>query len=233
MSDPFPLNQRFVDAINERMAEQVAGLGDDPASRMIATLIREERAWVDVPRLQHLHQLAESYQGQPGAFVECGVARGACLVMMAAGAGDRTVWGFDSFEGLPEQTDADRGDGAAWVGWVCSGESGEAAVVETFGLVGVPMANVRLVKGWFSDTVPATAAEVGPIAVLRVDADWYEGTRYVLAELHDQVQSGGTVLVDDYGSFAGCRQAVVEFMAAHPELELQVGDTGEAYWRKP
>jgi O-methyltransferase len=232
MPDPGAIEQ-FHEALFDHIAMEADSLPEDPASQLIATLLRERRAFVDVTRMRHLVERATSYTGRSGAFVECGVAKGASLAVLAAYAGERTVWGFDSFEGLPEQTEGDGGDGAMFVGYSCSGERGEAAVADTFAMVGVPMDHVRLVRGWFSDTLPVTRASIGPIAILRIDADWYEGTRYVLDQLHEQVMPGGTVLVDDYESFAGCHHAVAEFLATRPDVDLQVGATGEGFWIKP
>jgi Macrocin-O-methyltransferase (TylF) len=49
--------------------------------------------------------------------------------------------------------------------------------------------------------------------------------------LHDSVVLGGVVIIDDYGSFAGCRKAVDEFRAGRDVGELQfTPETVEAYW---
>ena len=51
-------------------------------------------------------------------------------------------------------------------------------------------------------------APIKSIAFLRIDADIYSSTMEVLNFLYAKVVPGGYVLVDDYGSFAGCRRAV-------------------------
>lgn len=68
--------------------------------------------------------------------------------------------------------------------------------------------------GWFQSTLPASRKELGRIAILRVDADWYESTRCCLEELYDQLVVGGYLIIDDYGHFPGCRKAVDEFFEA-------------------
>ncbi len=231
MEDTRTPAEKFVDFCAEREDEKAAGLPDIPANHLIKRLVDERLVWVDVERLQNLQRLALSYEGQAGAFVECGVAKGGSLAMMAAYAGDRTVWGFDSFEALPELTPEDGGSGSHFVGVKCSGPQGEAAVPDTFRRAGVAMDRVRVVKGWFSDTLPAVKAEIGPIAILRVDADWYEASRYVLEALYAQVIPGGVVLIDDYDSFAGCRRAVDEFRAGvECGVLLHTEGSVEAFW---
>ena len=50
----------------------------------------------------------------PGDFVECGVAAGGSVMVMAIrlkmlGAADRRIWLYDTFEGMSEPTNEDRG----------------------------------------------------------------------------------------------------------------------------
>jgi O-methyltransferase len=167
---------------------------------------------LDRARLENLRDLVLERQDRPGALVECGVAKGGALAVLAASRGpEQSVWGFDSFEELPALTDEDQGDGQPWVGVRCAGDLGERTVQHTFELLDVPMDGVRTVKGWFEDTLPRHRDEVGPIVLLRLDSDWYESTRYTLEALYDSVVPGGAVVIDDYHTFVGCRRAVDEF----------------------
>lgn len=225
------IGERFAEEMQSRERDRAAGLPPSEENRLIQRLLAQPYVWVNTDRLQNLHRLAVGYEGRPGAFVECGVAGGASLAMMAAFAGDRTVWGFDSFDELPPLTEADEGDGQLFVGVKCSGPQGEQAVVDTFAGAGVSMERTRVVKGWFVDTIPDLVPEIGPIALLRLDADWYEATRFALETLYSSVMPGGVVVIDDYGSFAGCRTAVDEFRSSHPCGPLQkTADGIEAYW---
>jgi hypothetical protein len=192
-------------------------------------------AMVTAEGLRNLRELALECQALPGAFVECGVARGGCLALLALLAGpDRTVWGFDSFEGLPELTPEDKGHGVEWVGFQAAGPDGEKAVSHTFETLGLPMDDVRLVAGWFQDTLPQFVDEVGEIALLRLDADFYKSTKFVLDTLYDSVVPGGAIIIDDYFSFPGCRTAVDEFRAERRiTSRLEVADPHSvAFWLK-
>jgi hypothetical protein len=82
-----------------------------------------------------------------------------------------------------------------------------------FGKVGIDEQQVRLRKGWFQKTLPLAKSEVGAIALLRLDGDWYESTMVCLENLYDNVVPGGYVVIDDYGRWEGCRKAVDEFLA--------------------
>src|SRR5206468_5440405 len=68
-------------------------------------------------------------------------------------------------------------------------------------------------KGWFESTVPRASGEIGPIAVLRLDGDWYESTKVCLENLYELISPGGIVILDDYDYWQGCRAAADEFLA--------------------
>ena len=100
--------------------------------------------------------------------------------------------------------------------------------------IGYPATSVRIHEGWFQDTMPEAKGEIGDIAILRLDADFYASTRYCLEELFDRVVPGGFVIIDDYGCYEGCRTAVDEFLAARPERYfLHHADAECRYIEKP
>jgi len=49
------------------------------------------------------------------------------------------------------------------------------------------------------------------IAILRLDTDWYESTKYELEQMYDNVVSGGLIIFDDYYHWDGQRRAVDEY----------------------
>ncbi len=70
----------------------------------------------------------------------------------------------------------------------------------------------QIVKGWFNQTLPTINLQE-PIALLRLDADWYESTKCILNNLASFVAPGGMIIVDDYFTWDSCTQAVNEFAA--------------------
>jgi hypothetical protein len=170
----------------------------------------------------------------PGAFVECGVWKGGTSGVMAsvASRSDRLTWLFDSFEGLPEPSALD-GVGAQRFTGRCVGPQAEAERL-LFDLLHLDRARIVIRKGWFQDTLPLVRAEIGPIAVLRLDGDWYDSTRVCFENLYDAVAPGGFVILDDYGFWEGCRRATDEFLAARDlRVELHRVDYSGAWFRKP
>jgi hypothetical protein len=148
-----------------------------------------------------------------GDIVECGTARGGSAALLGLAMRQstrvRTLWLFDTFEGMPPPTSADPDyDIAATYTGRCRGDVDEVRAL--FDRLGI-LANSRFVKGRFEETVPR--AEVRAIAVLHVDGDWYESVKVCLDHLYDRVTPGGIIQIDDYGHWEGARKAVDEFMA--------------------
>ena len=93
--------------------------------------------------------------------------------------------------------------------------------------------NVIIVKGWFQDTLILNQIRIGPIALLRIDGDWYESTKVCLECLFDNVANGGYVIIDDYGFFPGCRKAVDEFLASRGlKVQFIPVDYSRVYFKK-
>jgi O-methyltransferase len=166
----------------------------------------------------------------PGAIVECGVFKGGAAALMAhESSGRREVVLFDSFEGLPPPGDRD-GDIAAGQyhsGW-CAGT--EDDVRQIFRRLGVLNDRVRLVKGWFDQTFPVTP--VPPVALLHVDADWYDSVRLCLDTHFDRIAPGGYLVLDDYGRWEGCTRAADEFLASRGLGPLEPTGAVGHYLRK-
>ncbi len=197
---------------------------------------------------------AVNAEGIEGAIVECGVWSGGALAFAALWnererGTARSYHGFDSFEGLPPPTPDDaevfesysaRRKGPAGevdttlkITGICKGDAADT-VRQFFHQVGVPHARTHFHVGWFQDTLPRAKQDVGPIAILRIDGDWYDSTRVCLEQYYDLVPTGGFVIIDDYGCFSGCKRAVDEFREARGIAgDLTWVDDHCVFFRKP
>jgi hypothetical protein len=163
----------------------------------------------------------------PGDFVECGVWKGgsamvAAMSLMQAGDVSRGLWLYDTFEGMtqPGERDVDWSGRAAAEHlvekkmtadqWCRSPLDEVKAAMASTGYAGD---RIHYVAGRVEQTIPAQMPE--RIALLRLDTDWYESTKHELEHLFPRLVSGGVILIDDYGHWQGCRQAVDEYMAKH------------------
>jgi hypothetical protein len=142
-----------------------------------------------------------------GLYLEFGVFSGNTINHIA----DRvknTVYGFDSFEGLPER-------------WRDSLDVGH------FKVQALPnvRSNVTLVKGWFDQTLPEFLKKhSGDVSFLHVDCDLYSSTKTIFSCLAPRIKPGTIIVFDEYFNYPGWREgefkAFQEFVAAE-RLEFE------------
>ena len=70
---------------------------------------------------------------------------------------------------------------------------------------------LHFIKGKVENTLPKYAPK--QIALLRLDTDWYESTKHELIHLFPRLVSGGVLILDDYGYWAGAKKAVDEYFS--------------------
>lgn len=204
-------------------------MGIEHKLNQIATI-----AYSSVATVHETYRLAKEMQSVDGCFVECGVGAGAQLMAMAVTWTRKDIIGFDSFEGIPLASEHD--ESQPGIGkftpvadrLVSSGVTVHSVenVFGNFEKMGIGCPNLRLIKGWFQNTLPKF--QPVPIALLRLDGDLYESTLVCLQYLYPMVSVGGVVIIDDY-ALAGCRKAVEEYFNGNlPDL---IGD-GVVYFYK-
>jgi len=119
-----------------------------------------------------------------GLYLEFGVHTGTTLRTIADLAPAGSVYGFDSFEGLPED-------------WRTQYSAGTFAVDE---LPDVPGA--ELVVGWFDQVLPGFLTDhTDDVAFLHLDADLYSSTKTVLDALESRLKPGTVLVFDEYFNF--------------------------------
>jgi hypothetical protein len=149
-----------------------------------------------------LHEHAIAAVTVQGSFAEFGVYKGESINFIAKRT-DRRVYGFDSFEGLPED-------------WI------KDYTKERFRVDALPQvrANVSLVKGWYEESLPPfLAAHDDAFAYLHIDCDLYSSTRTVFDLLVDRLQDGTVVTFDEFFNYPGWRaggeyKAFLDFVEA-------------------
>jgi hypothetical protein len=191
--------------------------------------VRVNEEWIE--RLLYFDRLLERLDGVDGDVVECGVAAGQSLAMLASLVRDRgsgrRLYGFDSWQGLPEPGEQDFAGGAGaaeqgMFGWASArsvplelrGHGFRADEIEEL---------VTLVEGDFADTVGSF--ELGSIALLHLDADLYDSYRIVLERLWPRVAVGGIAAFDEYGepeTWPGAARAVDEFVQREPRAAVEL-----------
>ena len=105
--------------------------------------------------------------------MEFGVFEGGTINFIAGLNPTKKIYGFDSFKGLPEE-------------WQMGASKELISKVGTFTKLGnLPkiLDNVRLVVGWFNETLPKLKLKGKKIAFMHIDCDLYSSTKTIFDEL--------------------------------------------------
>ncbi len=139
--------------------------------------------------------------GGSGLCCEFGVFKGDSINFVAERLPDSVVYGFDSFEGLPED-------------WRPDVKAGH------FKLNDLPAvrSNVRLIQGWFDQTVPVFLEQhPEPAAYLHIDSDVYASAKTVLDLFEPRIRPGTVIVFDEFFNYPGWQQG--EFKAFQEFVE--------------
>lgn len=124
-----------------------------------------------------------------GMVLEFGVATGRTLNHFARCLPRKVVYGFDGFEGLPED----------WTSRMQKGFFARSKLPKV-------RDNCKLIVGWFNETLPGFVKYVigkRPVALLHVDCDLYSSTVTVLENLKDNIIPGTVIVFDEYINYPG------------------------------
>lgn len=121
---------------------------------------------------------------------------------------DMHMYGFDSFEGLPEIQDIDKYKTVSgkdkWVkGQMAFGLDEFKSLMDTFG---IPKDDYTLIKGFFNEVLNDKLIEehgMKKAAIVNIDCDLYESTVDVLEFIRPLLQTGTLLIIDDYFHFKG------------------------------
>lgn len=152
---------------------------------------RMRHARVVQSRFELLDYALRETNSNKGLVCEFGVYKGESINHLARLASPRPVYGFDSFEGLPEQ----------WRGEYDKGHfslSGALPLVEE---------NVNLVVGYFDKTLPRFLDEhQDTVSFAHIDCDLYSSTVTILEALAGRLEPGVVLVFDEYFNFPGWEQ---------------------------
>jgi len=190
-------------------------------------LYRKLRPYSMIPRRRFVADLREVRNVKvDGDLVECGTWNGGMSAALATVLPGRISVLFDSFEGLPEP---ETRDGVA-AAELMERDRLVADVERARSVMTSTGQKFEVHQGWFNETVPAWAAQKRPIAVLRLDGDWYESTMVCLEHLFPLLAVGGLLVIDDYLDWVGCRRAVHDYFAREERPEaIRTSAGSDAY----
>lgn len=121
-------------------------------------------------------------------WVEFGVFTGGTINYISRFTND-IVFGFDSFEGLPEK-------------WRDNYNTGHFSLN---GILPQVNSNVHLIKGWFQDTLQNFLISINnkKISFIHIDCDIYTSTKFILSSLHNYIDNECIIVFDELVNYDG------------------------------
>jgi hypothetical protein len=159
-----------------------------------------------------LLSFAASEVTMPGLILEFGVFSGHTINHLAKLMPSRSIHGFDSFQGLPDDWRPGFGKG-------CFVRNDLPSVPD----------NVELVVGWFDHTLPpfCDLHSVDKAALVHVDCDIYSSTQTIFANLREKIVPGTIIVFDEYYNYPGWElhefRAFQEYVSANQVLYKYIG----------
>ena len=227
-----------------RLASNARFITSHPRAFFLIDRIRKSGlTFLDRRALYDIVEVIDSIErhGIEGAIVEAGCARGGAAIAMASvKSPKRAMAVYDVFGMIPPPTEKDGPDVheryAAIIAGAAEGVDGTSyygyeadlytQVCRSFAKHGINLAdnNIRLIQGLFDDTLHPD----GSISCAHIDCDWYESVTTCLNRIVPRLSRGGVLVIDDYYSWSGCKQAVDDYFSQAPgELGGPAGPAGE------
>jgi len=136
-----------------------------------------------------------------GLFLEFGVFEGNSIQTISKNT-DNIVYGFDSFEGLPEE----------WNGL----KQGHFATQ----IPKLEQKNIELVVGYFDKTIPLFVKNhLEPISFIHIDCDLYSSTKTIFDAFKDRFQNDSIIAFDELVKYGDQQWKQHEFKAFVEFLE--------------
>lgn len=160
-----------------------------------------------------------------GIFLEAGCALGGSAILVATLKRlERPLFIYDVFGMIPPPTKEDTQDvhdryktivedkskgigGDKYYGYEENLYEIVQANLRSFG-INCEEQSVSLIKGLVQDTMKIDQ----PVAFAHVDVDWYEPVITCLKRVFPNLVLGGSIILDDYHDWGGCRKATDEYL---------------------
>lgn len=179
--------------------------------------------------IQRLHALYKAIlyiveNNIPGDMVECGVWKGGssmlcALTLKSMGETKRKLFLYDTFEGMVEPAERDKTffnlrATDIWGKSIRGENKWNYApldeVKKNMYSTEYPKENIIFVKGKVEEKLPRNNPD--RIALLHLDTDWFESTYHELINLYPLLANLGVIIIDDYGTWLGQREAVDKYI---------------------
>ncbi len=153
-------------------------------------------------------------------ILEFGVYHGNTINNISNYISDIPVFGFDSFEGLPEKWE--RTDNMNFF---------DKGFFSRNGILPNVNKNVMLIKGWFNETLPEFIKNNNkPVSFIHIDCDLYSSTKCIFENLKEYISNDCIFVFDELVNYGGYEngelKAFYEFVTENNIIFEYIGMNG-------
>jgi asparagine synthase (glutamine-hydrolysing) len=219
-----------------RYARRIVGVNS--SEKLLAGLPPKDRELIAEIRSRKLTYLSEGKLASllttcrcieeahlPGVFLEAGCALGGSAILIATTKSwERPFFVYDVFGLIPPPTKEDTPDVHARYRTIVEGKADGIDGDRYYGyqenLYDLVQSNLKsfvtdceersvsLIKRLVQDTMKIDQ----PVAFAHIDVDWYEPVATCLRRIFPNLVTGGSIILDDYHDWGGCRKAADEYL---------------------
>jgi len=195
--------------------------------RLISDIRKKNLTYLPDKRLFSITETCHSIEESnlPGIFLEAGCALGGSAILISTlKSADRPFFIYDVFGMIPPPTLEDTQDVHDRYRTIIEGKSLGIAGGKYYGYeenlyeivqsnlksFGINSTNqfVTLIKGLLQETMKINQ----PVAFAHIDVDWYDSVKTCLERIFPKLVIGGSIILDDYHEWGGCRKATDEYL---------------------
>lgn len=187
---------------------------DPKVVALLDEIYKQRRSLLSAWEQYLIYSLAKSIAKMPGTIAEVGVFRGGSAKLICEAKGDKPFYLFDTFEGLPPASEADRG--------IHRENQYTCRLDDVQGYLSA-YPNLSYFKGIFPQSTATTPEQ--KYCFVHMDVDLYEGTKACLEYFYPRMVPGGIMISHDYSLLAGVEKAFDEFFADKSEQIIDLPTT--------
>jgi asparagine synthase (glutamine-hydrolysing) len=197
------------------------------SEQLIESIRKDHLTYLTEQRLDRIASACASVEnsGIPGIFIEAGCALGGSSILITSLKNQaRPMIIYDMFGLIPPPTWQDPAEVHERYKIIAEGKSpgigGDLYYGYLDNLMEVVRANfikfgldceknsVSFVRGLIQETMNINS----PVAFAHIDVDWYEPVLTSLMRIFPNLSVGGSIIIDDYHDWGGCRKATDEYL---------------------
>ncbi len=201
-------------------------LADQNAARLIIRIRENHLTFLDPIDLIDLYEETKRIEKEriPGIIIEAGVALGgSAIVITYTKKASRPIFLYDTFDMIPPPSPMDDYEAHERYHEIASGQAKGLKGDLYYGYqpdlynkvrsqflhfqLSIEERQIHMVKGLFQDTLNVQK----PVALAHLDCDWYESVMTCLKRIEPNLVLGGTMVINDYFDWSGCKRAVDEY----------------------